>query len=452
MAKNGKFKLGIWVILIIAIVLGLILSFINFLVLNPSKEYVSTNIELLYDGAAEGLAPNGQPFSIEGIRDEALLTTAIEESNLTGVVSAEELSQNMMVRGSYPANIIDQIKSVKSLFAADPTREVGVDEYYPTAYTVSIYNSFRNKLSEAQLKSLLSSVISGYKQYYADKYSSGIDWEPLNGIWKTDAYDYSQAVTTLSLRLDMIKKYAKELYESEPTFALPDGSTFSSLMLRADTIMSNDIQSLSANITINALSKDVVRLRSQYNYEIEQLNYRLGGLETELENINTLIEEYDIDSDIYYNSGDGVVMVEGNSKETYEKLVEKKNDITNEISSIQISIGDYQSKISDLDAKTDDDSEASYTERMEAAIEAAGKKIDELSANFDAMVKAYNEEYVRRSDVSDSGVRYIASKVVSKSFIKAIIKSEAPLCAVALILIAAVGLVSELRTSRRRRS
>ena len=452
MAKKSSFRLGRWIILVIAIILGIILSLVNFFVLNPSKEYVNTRIELLCDGAAEGLAPNGQPFSMNSIKDSALLTTAIEESGLVGTVSAEELAQNMMVRGSYPSNIIEKIQSVTSLFSSDPTREVTVKEYYPTTYGISIYNNFSNKLSAAQLKSLLSAVISGYKQYYVDSYSSGVDWTSLGDIWEPEAYDYSQAVTTLSLRLEMIRKYAQELYEAEPTFALTDGSNFASIMLRADNIAANDLQSLSANITINALSKDVTRLRSQYNYEIEQLTYRLSSLSTELENVNTLIDKYDKDSDIYYSSGDSIVTVKGQSRYTYEALAEKKSKITNEISSIQISIGDYQSKISDLDASAESGNADAYTEKMEAAIEAARNKISELSADFDRMAAGYNAEYVRSTDVSSTDIKYFGNKLASASFIKSIIKSEAPMCALALVIIALIGLVAELKSQKRKKA
>ena len=450
MSKKSGFRLGKWGILIFAVILGLVLSLMNFFVFNPSKEYVSTNMELLYDGAAEGLAPNGQLFSIDSIKDTELLATAIEESGLTSIVSAKEVASNMMVRGSYPSNIIDMVTRVKSLFAADPTREVAVNEYYPTTYNVAIYNSFENKLSSAQLRSLLSAVVSGYKQQYVDKYSSGIDWAAMEDIWTPEAYDYSQAVTTLSLRLDMIRQYAKELYDAEPTFAKADGSNFSSIMLRANNIAANDLQSLSANITINALSKDVNRLRSQYNYEIEQLTYRLSGLNTELENINGLIDKYDKDSDIYYNSGDSIVTVEGQSKATYEALADKKASIANEISSILITIDDYKNKVSDLDASAESGDADAYTEKMAAAIETARNKINKLAEDFDSMAKEYNAEFVRSADVSSTDIRYFGNKLASGSFIKAIIKSEAPVCAVALIVIALIGLVAELKKQKRK--
>ena len=440
-----------WLILVFAIILGLILSLLNFLVLNPSKESVSASMELLYDGAAEGLSPNGQPFSIDSIKNSGLLTTAIEESGLVGVISAEELAQNMVVRGAYPSNIISQIESVQSLFSADPTREIGVDEYYPTTYRIAINNSFKNKLSASQLKLLLSSVISGYKQYYVDSYSSGIDWSSLENIWDPESYDYSQAVTTLSMYLDTIRKYAGELNSAEPTFAMPDGSNFAALVLRANTIASNDLQSLSANITINALSKDVARLRGQYNYEIEQLSNKLEGLYTELDNVNSLIEKYDKDSDIYYNSGDSIITVEGQSKETYEALMDKKSLVANDISSILISIDDYKNKLNYLDASAEAGSADVYTDKIAADIEAARVKVKNLASDFDAMSAAYNAEYVRSADVSSTEVRYYGNKLVSTSFIKAIIKSEAPVCAVALVIIAFIGLIVELKEQKRKK-
>ena len=66
-------KIGKWNLLIIAVVLGLILSLLNFFVINPSKEYVSASFNLLYSGAEKGEAPNGQPYSVDVIRSEVVL-------------------------------------------------------------------------------------------------------------------------------------------------------------------------------------------------------------------------------------------------------------------------------------------------------------------------------------------------------------------------------------------
>ena len=452
MAKKGSFRLGRWIILVIAIVIGLVLSLLNYYVFNPANEYASTSIEFLYDGAAEGLAPNGQLFSIEGIRDEKLLSEAIKKCSLGDKITVAELSENMVVRGSFPSNIIDQLTSTKSLFASDPTRTVDIETYYPTVYRIAIYNDFQNGLSSKQLKALLDEIVLEYKQQYVAQYSSGIDWSTMNSIWNPSAYDYSQAITTLALRLDMVKTYAKELYDNEPTFVMENGTSFSTIVLTADTIATNDLQSLSANITINALSKDVDRLRSQYNYEIEQLNYRLKALNSELENINALIDDYEMDSDIYYTSGDSIVTVEGKSKTTYEALVDKKTGVTNEISSILISIDDYQNKVNDLDNRVQAGYSAANSDRMAEEIKVAEEKINKLTSDFDAMIKAYNSEFVKTEDVSSKEAKYYGNKLVSGSFIKTVIKSEAPVCAVALVIIAFIGLVAELKESRRRRS
>ena len=279
-----------------------------------------------------------------------------------------------------------------------------------------------------------------------------MDWSFIKELWDPAAYDYSQAVTTLNLHLETIRKYAQELYAAEPTFAMPDGSNFASLVLRANTIASNDLQSLSANITINALSKDVERLKSQYNYEIEQLNFRLSALNSELAYINTLIEKYDKDSDIYYNSGTSIITVEGQSKETYEALMDKKAEVSNQISAILISIDDYRNKANYLDASAQEGSSDAYADRMAASIEAAREKIVELSADFDEMSAAYNSEYVRSTDVSSTEVRYNGNKLLSTAFIKAVIKSEAPVCAVALVIIALTGLIAELRKQKRKKA
>ena len=179
MQKQRKSKAGCrkWLILAVAIVLGFVLSLMNFLVWSPSKEYARATVDLLYDGATSGLAPNGEVFLIDNLKDEELLTAAIQASGLTDRITPQELSRNLVIRGSYPNDIIEQIKAFDSLLAADPTRQVRVEEYHPTNYSVYIYNQFANRLTSAQLQDLLTNVLSEYKSLYTRLYSAGIDWD-----------------------------------------------------------------------------------------------------------------------------------------------------------------------------------------------------------------------------------------------------------------------------------
>ena len=437
-------KLGKWNLLIIAIILGLILSLVNFLIINPSKEYASTGFVLLYSGAEKGEAPNGQSFSIDVIKSEDFLKDVLEKAGLADKMTVAELAENMTVRGSYPANIIEQIKSWDSLLTSDPTRVVSLSDYYPTTFGISIVNEFENKLSKSQLTGLLSTLVEEYKTKYQKIYGAGVEWDDLGEVFDTDSRDYAQAVELLSVKCDLVDKHSQALYEVKQTFE-NDGVTFLTLSTRAKSILSNDLQSLSAMITLNALSKDTEALRQKYVYEDDIQIRKLVALTKELEEVEKLIDSYEKDSTIYLGSGDKIIEVKGNSKETYEQLVNEKTRLASEINETRITINDIESRIADIDANAEGTPVDGSV--LEKAIAAASKKIDALIADFDALTKAYDEEYASTSSIRSSAVEYHGNSIASGSFIRALIKSEAPLCAIALIVILIIGLIADGRKS-----
>ena len=439
-------KLGKWNLLIFAVILGLILSLINFLVINPSKEYVSAGFVLLYTGAEKGEAPNGQPYSIDIIRSEGFLNEVIEKTGLSGSLTADELVKNMAVRGSYPSDIIDQIKSFDSLLISDPTRVVSVSDYNPTSFGISIYNEFSSKLSKTQLTALMSTLIEEYKVKYQKLYGAGVDWLSVEDLYAPGDRDYMQTVDLLTAKTDLIDKHAQYLYEVKQAFS-NKGVTFLSIATRAQSIISSDLQSLSAMITLNALSKDSDALRQKYVYESDIQKRKLEALTSELAQVETLINSYDKDSTLYFSSGDNVITVEGKSRETYEALIDEKSRLSTGITEAQISIRDIQSRIDDLDATTE---EGTFdVSVLEASIAAAEKKINDLINDFNDLAAAYNEEYASTSTIRSTEVRYHGKSVASTSFIKTVIKSEVPVCAVAILVILIIGLAGELKKSNK---
>ena len=435
-------KIGKWNLLIIAVVLGLILSLLNFFVINPSKEYVSASFNLLYSGAEKGEAPNGQPYSVDVIRSEEFLTEVIEKAGLTGKISAGELSANMTVRGSYPSNIIEQIKRWDSLLISDPTRVVSVSDYFPTTFGISIYNDFETKLGKAQLLGLLNTLVDEYKIKYQKIYGAGVEWEALGDLFVPKDRDYMQAVDLLSAKCRLVDEHSQALYKVKQSFD-EDGINFLVLSTRAKSIQSSDLQSLSAMITLNALSKDRDALRQKYVYERDIQVRKYNALTTELDQIEGLIESYYKDSTLYLGSENSMITVEGNSEKTYEELIEKKNALSSELTAAEITIRDIESRIEDIDANAGGD--AADDRFLSEAIAEAELKIDELIKEFNDLAAAYNKEYASDSSINTASAVYHGNKLVSGSFIKAVIKSEAPLCAVALLVILMIGLAGELR-------
>ena len=80
----------------------------------------------------------------------------------------------------------------------------------------------------------------------------------------------------------------------------------------------------------------------------------------------------------------------------------------------------------------------------------AEKKINDLIADFDELAKAYNEEYASTSTIRSTAAVFRGNSVASTAFIKTAVMSEAPLCALALIVIFLIGLIGEMKKSGRK--
>ena len=88
---------------------------------------------------------------------------------------------------------------------------------------------------------------------------------------------------------------------------------------------------------------------------------------------------------------------------------------------------------------------------VDETIQALAVKVDALEADLETLCAAYNAKYVNSDDVRLSTVRYYGNAINSLSFIVALIKSEAPLCAVALVLILLITMIQQIGEEKRRK-
>ena len=137
-------------VLIACGILGTILSAILFLA-DPEKPFASASVQFSFDGAAEGMAPNGQRFDVNDLTSDTVLNTALEDAGLSGKYTADQLRANMIVSGVYPKDIVQQMTGYQSLLTGDASR-VTFSDYHPTLYGVTLYNDFDKSIARADLE------------------------------------------------------------------------------------------------------------------------------------------------------------------------------------------------------------------------------------------------------------------------------------------------------------
>ena len=357
MSKNKKTAktpnrkpLTLWnkvlIILCSAVVVGLVLSVMLFYK-RAGANTVSSTIELTFEGAAEGKAPDGYAFSIDDLTSDEIINAALERCNLAGKYTPEQVRKALVVSGGYPQDIIGQTMSYDSLLNLTASRTLTVDRFHPTLFSVTLYDRFDTKLSKAQQTKILESLLEVYKEHFAMVYGQGTMGKELAGFFTFDEYDYPQQLSIMQLLLNTISDYAAEMYEREPAFRY-NGDSFNDIVTRIASIRESDLNRLNATMSLNALTKDPDRLLTQYQFEMRELENQLLRREQQLKKLDELIASYEKSEIIYISTEQSLTKIDGDSSKTYDALVDLRKQLTTDNTLTGSKISTYRMKISDL--------------------------------------------------------------------------------------------------------
>ena len=466
-------------VLLVCGIAGTVLAAVQFTA-HPDKTYASASIQFTFDGAADGLAPNRQPFRMEEIGMDEVLETAIETAGLADTVTPENIRSCLQIRGTYPNNLVEQVMSYESLLSFTANRELTVSTFHPTVFNLKLVNDFEPALSQGQLTGLLDGILNAYKAYFSERYSYAADQEAM--AFDLDSYDYPQQLEILAEGMNQQARYAVELYELMPNFTWK-GMGFNDIGVRMTNLAENEVSKLNASITMNALTKDVARLLTQYQYQIQDLNNQLTQQQERLKQLDTLIASYDKNEIIYLSTTDSLTKIDGNSSETYDELIGSRKEVADQITAINTRITNYQLRISDLMKETENAktaqtkaeekaeelaeetvqlSEEEIAAAAAAAQEAAARKTaaletsidqlvarrDEVTADFQKLLDAYNEREINDGTVTVINQKYETPKLVSGAFAVKVIKTAGPLCALGFIACMILLIISRRREEK----
>ena len=419
--KNKKHIFIPLFIFIGACLIALIASFISFKADNANKAYSYQVIQLDFDGASNGLDPNGNSFNpVQFLTDEIILD-GLKKSNLDSKYQVSEVRKQLVMSNVVPKGIVEEINSYSKVL--DGSSEVTSKDYHPIRYSFALYHDLDKKLSSKDLNELLKNIVDSYCESFYNTYSKAYDTSAYNDIYAMENYDYVYQVEVFTNKMNILSNLSKTIYAIHDDFAV-EAKTFNDIAYRCDKIISNDVAKINTIIILNALSKDIDRLKDYYNYKIEMLNYDKTKYTADLASVTTQLTNYEKDSTVYVGSGENVIKVESNSAATYNALLSKQIELANNIASINSSISDYQSILNDINnaVATEED----YT-LVQNLITKLGTDYDELEEDFNKMLEAYNEKYVSNKILSVDDVKYVSVKLVSTSFIIRCIKIGAPI-------------------------
>lgn len=498
MRKKSWLKITLCVLVACAIV-GTIISGIMF-TSNKGKASASATIEFSFDGAADGIAPNGAVFSMDSIASDEVLSQALADAGMADKYTTDALKPYLKTTGVYPENIVEQMTSYDSLLDFNASREVMAKVYHPTLYSVVLQNGFDAGISQADLEKLLQCILAAFRSDFEVRYAVGT--QPVELQFSLDQYDYPQRLTLLRQSLQESADYATELYEKHPTLR-KGGVGFNDIAVKLNNLIDTDLAKLDASVTINALTQDKDRLISQYEYNMKSLENELEKRNQQWESITKLIEEYKQDEEMYLSTADGATQIKSNTSETYEKLQQSLEAVNDRMITIKSSIQHYKELLRDLGEETDTTEELSlpfvssttstqstkveiggntdsvdtvktpetdepvnsaetvtenavvsqeeydkYIADLETAIDTLLARREEIMKTFSELIALYNAEQINDLTVVVSKIKYDVPKLLSGGFAKQTIKVAGPICAVGFMVCLVLLIISRHREEK----
>ena len=509
MKKGKKTHWLLFTILVLAVcaVAGLILSAVLFF-RDPGPTYASATLELTFEGAAAGVAPNGTAFDLRDLVSDEVLSEGLKAASLEGTYTPEQIRGSLSVRGVYPEDLANQVMSYESLLSFTTVREMSVGDYHPTTFHLRLVNDFDKSISRDRLKALLGGITDSYRAYFAKVYSYGLSLD--NIVFELDDYDYPQQLSIIEGRLTAVSGYAKELYERAPAFRFR-GMGFNDVSVSLDALIENKITRLNADLTINALTRDTDRLLTQYRYQILDLGIQRDKQKQELDKLDKLIASYEKNEIIYLSTADSLTKIDGNSSETYDALVKRRKKVADGITELVSRISGYEMMITDLLTSTgalrpeaveairpeeetngganggeaaggeetgSDEGTASEEgtlpaeepgQMTAAEIEENQRRIssqralleenirmlvaegDDLIAELQEMLENYNAQQINEKTIAVTGPSYKEPKLLSGTFAAQAVKTAGPVVAIGFMLCMVMIVISRGKEEKRRK-
>lgn len=273
-------KKKVAMILAISLVLSVILTTVQ----GISSSYINSMIVTLnYEGAKEGLNPDGSRFNISEIVSDEVLKKAISvmgDNSLT----VEGLKSRITIDSKMPLSAIE--KTTAAIASGSNYR------YNPSEFDV--YYSQKKKLAKNRTIDFIHALSKAYNEYFFNKYSEK------NVILEFDIstafgdYDYYEIQRVLSDKIGSMITYLSKHHGESPAFRSEDtGYTFENLTNMLINLRDQDLEKLRAYIIQNRISNDTGEFirKQQYLADKKLMQYESSIQASEIS--KSALEIYD---------------------------------------------------------------------------------------------------------------------------------------------------------------
>jgi len=318
MLKIKKGKIVGWLLLPLLIVVCLIY------VLPWSQTFqagrATTSLSIAFEGAGNGLDPQGNRFDINEIKNPEIIEKAIKAAGLEDKTTIDEVKTQIYV---LPRVQADTLRELLTLTTIDgKTQKIGEQLVYPTTFTIGLKDSgFPSVFSQ---KKLLKEITNAYQDHLKSKYLSDTAAEPAYTREEILNLDYPEMVKVLEQEADSLVRYIDVYAKADPRFVSEkSGLSFGDLAEKAQLIKKNDVGNLKSLVGYYSLTKEP---ENRSNYE-QTLLRRAGVVAAKLEGAKAtasdIVAIYDNNSNYVFASQDtGSVDVTPTENEFFSNLMQ----------------------------------------------------------------------------------------------------------------------------------
>lgn len=108
---------------------------------------VSISLAFNYDGATTNRMPNDEPFTIDGIKNDEIIESALVDLGKKDAYTAESVRNSMTIIGSFPEDVISRISEYTSIYEFVNESSDGIkssdnirkSDYFPTLHAAFRY-------------------------------------------------------------------------------------------------------------------------------------------------------------------------------------------------------------------------------------------------------------------------------------------------------------------------
>lgn len=276
--KYGKKQLAC--ILTAAVVVSLLVTIYNSIAASHINYMI---LSLNYEGAKQGLNPDGSRFNINEIKSDEVLKQAI---NLMGddSLSVNAVKDRITIDSKMPLSAIEKTAAA---IASGSTYSYNPSEF-------DIYYSQKKKFGKNNTVDFINSLSKAYSEYFFNKYSEKNNVLEFDSTETFEEYDYYEIKQVLTDKVNSMVSYLGRHQAENPTFRSTNtGYTFENLVNMLLNLRDHNLEKLEAYIVQNQISRDKAGFirKQQYLADKEMLNYSSNIQASEI--IRDALETYD---------------------------------------------------------------------------------------------------------------------------------------------------------------